>query len=269
MTLRPARFGVLGFVLLLGIAPAVARADDVDDILGGGESKPAGAKKPPPKADTAKADAGKSTEAEDDVIVVERKDFLRQGRIEIGPAVALTLNNPFLQHTGLGLMFDYHLTEALAIGVRGLYFFDNNTDVIRETVRLQSVPLLNRYDWVASLTIHYIPFYGKFAFFGRTVMHFDAYVGAGIGAISTTVLVAPTFVVPGKTDYGPTVDVAIGARLYMTKFLALYCEVRDYFLLIDPEDRGGMQGRYFAGNMLFGFGASIFLPSSFKYSTPR
>ncbi|HEV8320155.1 MAG TPA: outer membrane beta-barrel domain-containing protein [Myxococcota bacterium] len=267
MRLRNASLAALGFALVMSAVPLTARADEVDEILGGGESKPTAAKKPAPAAD--KKAAG-SASADDDVIVVERKSFLLDKRLEVGPAIALTLNDPFVQHTGLGVMVDFHLTEALSVGLRGLFFFDNNTEVIRETVRLQSVPLLNRYDWAAALTMHYVPFYGKFSLFRRTVLHFDAYVGGGIGAISTTVLVAPTFIVSGATKIGPTVNVALGARLYLTKFLALYLEVRDWFLLIDPEDRGGEpHPPFFAGNMLFTFGATIFLPASFKYTTAR
>ena len=47
----------------------------------------------------------------------------------------------------------------------GLYYFANKSNVIRETVRLQAVPLINAYVGTVALTFHYIPFYGKFAFF--------------------------------------------------------------------------------------------------------
>ena len=59
-------------------------------------------------------------------------------------------------------------------------------------------------------------------------------------------------------------NVGMGSRLYLTDFLAVYLDLRDYFAFINPEDREGEQPPFFAQNLLFGLGFTVFIPPTFK-----
>lgn len=252
----------------LATMAAPASADEFDDMLKGG---PESGKKPSAAAKKPGETLAPGEEA-DDVIVAERKFFLRRKRFEVGPAIGATLNDQYLRHLAVGATLNYHITEVMAVGLTGLYFFPNRTEVIRDTVRLQSVPLLNKYDLAIVANFSYIPFYGKFAVFNQWVAHWDMYLSAGVGILKNTVLLQPNFLDEGDTHWSLTVDVGMGARIYPTKWISVYAEVRDHFLLMRPEeseDAGCEDGacNFLAGNLMFMAGVSFFFPTAFEYTT--
>ena len=73
----------------------------------------------------------------------------------------------------LGLNF--YVTNVLAIGVGGGYYFNNDSKFNAQTRRAARVAVpLTEYQWQAALNFTYVPMYGKFAGFSDFIFHYDA-----------------------------------------------------------------------------------------------
>jgi len=135
-----------------------------DDKAEGGE-KEAGAsesletdenKTPGGEGENAEAKAAAknaSTLSWQDIVVVERKDFLKSGRLELVPFTGLSVNDNLIRHYAFGLDLNFFLSDALWIGVEGQYFIKSLSDR-EELIGLQynRIPTLNRYLYSASST---------------------------------------------------------------------------------------------------------------------
>src|SRR5262249_47091388 len=123
-----------------------------------------------------------------------------------------------------------------AVGLNGNFYSGLNQDSYfnfqhRRSTRV-AVPL-TEYSWSAALNFTYVPVYGKFAAFGSFIFSYDLYATAGVGAISTR----PIPVIDPdnrKFDFAPKVcfNLGVGLRIFVTRWLAITGEIRDY---IYPE----------------------------------
>ena len=68
----------------------------------------------------------------DKVKAVQRKGFLKRGRLELAPLFAVTLNDAFFQKFGYGLRLAYNLHDSFAVAVRGTRYENYRTDNVRE-----------------------------------------------------------------------------------------------------------------------------------------
>ena len=68
----------------------------------------------------------------DKVKAVQRKGFLKRGRFEVAPILALSLNDAFYQKIGGGLRLAYNVQDSFAIAARGSYYTPFRTDNVRE-----------------------------------------------------------------------------------------------------------------------------------------
>ena len=64
----------------------------------------------------------------DRVKAVQRKGFLKRGRFEVAPILALSVNDAFYQKVGGGLRLAYSLQDSFAVAVRGAYYTPFRTD---------------------------------------------------------------------------------------------------------------------------------------------
>ena len=96
------------------------------------------------------------------------------------------MNDQFVSHPGPALGLNFYITNVLAVGVGGGYYFNSDSKFNAETRRAARVAVpLTEYQWQAALNFTYVPMYGKFAGFSDFIFHYDAYVVGGVGAIST------------------------------------------------------------------------------------
>ena len=113
---------------------------------------------------------------------------LRYHRFEVNPYFGLTMNDQFVSHNGPGLALNFYITNVVAVGVNGNFYqgLNSPSDFDFETSRAARVgEPINEYQWSASANVTYVPAYGKFAGFGDFIFHYDFFVHAGAGAIST------------------------------------------------------------------------------------
>ena len=249
------------------------------------------------------ADDGKKSKKEKDseakliktetklITVVQRQRMLKKKRIDIQPQIGISVNDPYVRHYAFGGEFRYWLTNRMALGITGTAFLSNLTPRY-DNIKIQEGLLLtaNRVLWQASLNYQYNPFYGKIAIFNRLLLHWEAYVQLGGGALQTRVV--PRFqalhdpynvftgggqFTIGAQFYMPDLDwlsINFGARtwVYPDKLEPLargFDEDLNEHLLDDPNTARDAASWSVQFNTILFLGLSFYFPPSFEYTTPR
>jgi outer membrane beta-barrel protein len=197
----------------------------------------------------------------DKVKAVQRKGFLKRGRFEVSPLFALQLNDAFYQKFGGGLRVGYHLQDSFALALRGTYYEPYRTDNVRTGKIAFGSQLLNSqlYGQVM-LDGVWSPIYGKSAFLGKSIVHFDVFLQAGAGVVWSATSLEPR-------NEGPHVatDVGGGVRFYPRSWFAVELGLTGTFYPDQPiESVPGTVQKVLAANV----GFSFFLPFGFEYVYP-
>lgn len=256
---------------------------DIMDALAGGGGEVEGAAERPTR----------TTEAREEIFAVQQIYALRINRVELSPSAAFTLNDPYVSHSAISLGLNYWWTNVLAIGVNFLWYegLESESDLnffIRRSTRL-AVPISN-YQFGAHLNFTYVPLYGKFAMFNEFIFQWDAYVVGGVGLMRTR----PVPVVDPEVrrfDYAERIafNLGLGLRVFVTRWLAVFGEVRNYMYLEQlealevalgenrfngpyddiPGDTWTQGSPAFTSNVTVHLGLTIFFPFDFEYRLPR
>ncbi len=229
-------------------------------------------------------DAEKETVEE--IYAVQQVYALRLNRFELSPMVGFTLNDPFVSHTSLGLSANYWLTNVLAVGASVQWYdgLENESDLtffVRRSTRL-AVPV-SEYQLGAYLNATYVPLYGKFAFLNKYIFEWDAYLVGGMGIMRTRPI--PVIDPEARSfDFGNRLafNVGLGLRVFVTRWLAVMTEVRNYMFLDKVENRlvevgedrfnedtWFANGVSFVNNVSVHLGLTVFFPFTFEYKQPK
>lgn len=187
----------------------------------------------------------------DRIKAVQRKVFMKKGRVEIFPQFSLDLNDPFYQHLIVGGSVAYHLADSFAIEARGGYAFASIKQGALRFVRQETDSLIKNppeFKYHADLDLLWAPIYGKISLFGDSILHFDTYVTAGPGIFGT------------DAGLNPAANIGIGQRYFITEWLTARFELRDYMFLDSRNTSSDLQNL-----LVFGFSVSGFLPTAFEY----
>lgn len=209
---------------------------------------------------------------------------LRYHRFEVNPYFGITFNDQFVSHNGPGLGLNFYITNVLAVGVNGNFYqgLNSSSAFNLQTSRAARIgEPINEYQWNANANVTYVPAYGKFAGFGDFIFHYDFFVLAGAGAISTRPLavVDPdnrTFTFKPKPD----AHLGLGLRIFFNRWLAAVLELSDYIypeqlenpkISSTPQDQSSWlaSGSYWTNNVQAQVGLSIFLPFTWEYRLPK
>ena len=223
-----------------------------------------------------------------DIVVVPRKRFLKGGRFEFAPFTGVSMNDILIRHYVFGLDLNFFLTNVLWVGLQGNYYIKALTET-ESLIGLQynRIPTLNKYLYGGALNFGYVPVYGKFAWFNKSILHWEIYASAGVG-------VTQTEVIPRNQSYAAftnvslTPNAAIGGRFFLFDWLTVNYAFRDYIVLdkYEPANRGNpdMNGNplyadaasakanadsAMVHNIMFYVGVGIYLPTKFQYKTAR
>jgi outer membrane beta-barrel protein len=197
----------------------------------------------------------------DRVKAVQRKGFLKRGRLELTPMFSATVNDAFYQKFGGGLRLAYNLQDSFAIALRGTYFEPLRTDNVREgKVAFQSQLLTSQLYGQAMVDGIWSPVYGKASFLGSSILHFDFFLAAGFGVVWSATSREPR-------SEGPhlATDLGGGVRFYPKEWLAFELGLMatlypDQPILSVP----GTVQSVFVANV----GLSFFFPPRFEYVYP-
>lgn len=169
---------------------------------------------------------------------IQKKNFMKIHRFEVGPSVGFVANDPFLNRYIIGVVGDYHLTEIFAIEVQLGYApilgqgGENDPDwkpLSKQLLLQNSVsPDISKLTLHGSAALAYSPIYGKAAV-GRRIIAFDIYGYFGLGVTNTQDdLVAlqneGPEAVATQNQWHPTTNIGAGARVAFTEGLAARIE---------------------------------------------
>lgn len=214
----------------------------------------------PASGDTETGAEGKETkekEAEgqkklsDRIKSVQRKVFLKKGRVEVFPQFALDLNDPFFEHFIVGAAVGFHLVDSMSVEVRGGATIGKIKQSAIRFVRTETDSLLKNppeFKYHADLDFLWAPFYGKISLFSEAILHFDTYLTAGPGIFGT------------DAGLNPAANIGIGQRYFITDWLVARVEVRNYLFLDNRNGESDLQNL-----LVLGFALSGFFPMNFEY----
>lgn len=200
-------------LLAIGLL-APARAEEVsplptDVVAQDEEADPAGDDDSPEdsvKSEREAVKSGKATSAsptlpgEDDkrrriIKTIQKKNFMKIHRFEVGPSLGFVANDPFLNRYIVGLVGDYHMTEVFALELQFGYApilgqgGENDPDwkdLSKQLLLKNSVsPDISKLTAHGSAALAFSPIYGKAAV-GRSIVIFDIYGYFGLGVTQTT-----------------------------------------------------------------------------------
>jgi outer membrane beta-barrel protein len=210
-------------------------------------------------------------------------------RVELAPSAGFTVNDPYVFRPALGVALNYWWTNVLAVGVnfnwyQGLGNARNGGQdlnfFVRRSTRL-AVPI-TEWQLGANLNFTYVPLYGKFSMFNEFIFQWDAYIVGGVGLMRTRPIpvVDPTV---REFEYGNRIafNAGIGIRIFLSRFLSIYTEIRDYLYLEKLENREvalgadrldpntWLSGNELTNNVTVHVGLTVFFPFTFDYRLPK
>jgi outer membrane beta-barrel protein len=262
---------------LLLLAPGVAAA--ADETQGIDLRAPAAAPAPPPKpaaSPTEKAPApatGDALEAavgvpgerdtalEDRVKAVQRKGFLKQRRFQLTAFFAPSVNDAFYQKYGFGGRLAYNIQDSFAVALSGTYYMLSKTSYVRQaSIAFQSQVVRSQLYGDAMLEGVWSPIYGKAAWIGKSIVHFDVFLLGGLG-----VAWSATSFDPRNEGMHPAADVGIGMRFYPLGWMGLELGLSGTFY-VDQASRA--VPATIQSVVTFNLGVNFFLPTRFEYVYP-
>lgn len=165
---------------------------------------------------------------DDDITVVQKTLYPKEGRSELGVHVGVMPFDPFLVTPNLQLSYDSHSSDRFSFGllVGGGYGLQNVSSRTLSSPTYGVIPYAYRYLASALVGVQFAPIYAKMNLNGAKVLHFDIYVPVRAGAT-----LGRSIVPDGALALGPTVSAGVGARVFMGPNTALRVELRDDVVL--------------------------------------
>jgi len=197
----------------------------------------------------------------DRVKAVQRKGFMKAHRFELGVLFPGTVNDAFYEKLGLGGKVAYNFEDSFALALRGAYYTSLRTNHVREgKLAFSSQLLQSELNGQVMLDGVWSPIYGKVAWLGSSIVHFDLYLLAGFGGVWRATSSAPR-------SEGPHIatDVGGGIRFYPKSWLALDGGVIATFYPDQPVTQVPSTMQKVVAVQL---GLTFFLPTTFEYVYP-
>lgn len=248
---------VLAAVLAASLMPARAALAQEDTEGSASDSTAASSDAETSAESKETADSEKSEESterrklSDRIKSVQRKVFLKKGRVEVFPQFALDLNDPFFQHFIVGAAVGFHLADSMSVEVRGGAALGKLKQSAIRFVRDETDSLLENppeFKYHADLDFLWAPFYGKISLFSEGILHFDTYLTAGPGVFGT------------DAGLNPAANIGIGQRYFITDWLVARLEIRNYLFMDNRNGESDLQNL-----LVLGFAVSGFFPMTFDY----
>lgn len=199
--------------------------------------------------------------------------YRKGGRLELTALGNMSLNDAFFTKYFGGAKLAYHFTESLSAAVyasagaarsagSALVCSAAEGCADPEDKELWQVP--GRIRSIAGVEGAWTPVYGKLNVVAERVAHFDLGVVLGPDAIIHDKVLAPAdadalALAGGSPSTETTIGghVGLAARLFLTEWLALRLEVKDYIYVVEVPNNGGndLQNQLFTE-----LGVSVFIP---------
>jgi outer membrane beta-barrel protein len=251
----------LALTLALSAAPAVAQDEEAAEAAAP-EAAPAASADSSGDSDIAEEGGeGEDTETTgtgktlaERISAVSHPVFLKQGRFELAPFAGISANDAFFRRWSVGARASFHILDSLSIDVGGAYNFWSEPlqaavflGVDDPDVELDDEAALYGY---ADAGVTFAPFYGKVALMSEWIIHFDGFVSGGAGGVFDS----------SGTIFQPALEIGAGGRMFLTRWMVIRADVRDY---IYPRDLGGQLG--IQNLVILNLGVGFYFPFDFEY----
>jgi outer membrane beta-barrel protein len=164
------------------------------------------------------------------VRVIQRRLYEKDGQTNITLGVGILPNDPFKTYTQGNLRIGHHITESLSLEASGSFVFLEQDSDLAGFLRDQGDYNIFSRDlqkWRGNVVLNWSPMYGKFAFAGQKLAHFDWFFGAGAGALGVeTSEEGDLGVLSAKTT--AEAIVTTGWDIHLAQELALRVDVRQF-----------------------------------------
>jgi outer membrane beta-barrel protein len=166
-----------------------------------------------------------------EVKVVQRRSFVKEGKMEATLGGGLIPNDDFLLHSLVSARFGYYFTESMMVEGSFTYAMDSLTGLssylVEEEIGLKEVKVREYINFFYNVSLLWSPIYGKISILGKKLAHFDMYTGMGIGMIH-----AEGYEKQNNPDRQPQVkpmaNAILGFRWHLTDMFSLRTEYRHY-----------------------------------------
>ena len=211
------------------------------------------------EAEAAGPAAERDVTQDDRVKSVQRKLYMKRGRLELSPAIAINVNDPFYTKWGGDFRAAFYPADTLAVALRFSVLDTQRTeDAVTAKKSLNSIMFFSVPHWTATADVEWSPLYGKVAIF-NSILHFDGYLVAGAGiAYTQTTNDASSL----RAGLKPAFDLGIGLRFVTTDWLAINAGLVNTSYVDTPI---GTTKSSLQNVMLVHVGASIFIPFKSTY----
>ncbi|MEE2903416.1 MAG: outer membrane beta-barrel domain-containing protein [Myxococcota bacterium] len=182
---------------------------------------------------------------------VQRKAFLKKKRVELFPFFAMNLNDPFYQHFVGGAALAFHLKDSFALELKGGAVVGTISQDAVKLVRVNEGAICEdcpQMKYHIDANLGWAPIYGKISLLGESIIHFDTYFTAGLGAFAT------------DSGMNPAVNFGIGQRYFLNDWLVGRVEIRDYVFNDSRDQISDLQNV-----LMLSLSLSGFFPTSFQY----
>lgn len=164
------------------------------------------------------------------VRVIQRRLFEKDGQTNLTLGVGILPNDPFQTYTQGNLRIGHHITESLSLEASGSYVFLTQASDLAEYLREQGDYNIFSRDlqkWRGNVVLNWSPIYGKFAFAGQKLAHFDWFFGAGAGALGVETSTEGDLGAPAAKTTAEAI-VTTGWDIHLAQEFALRVDVRQF-----------------------------------------
>lgn len=205
--------------------------------------------------------------------IVRRKVLYRSTRFEITPHAGLTLNDAFRRNYVFGAGFQYHLTNEFGLGLSGGFAplhgntdLANNIELVAPSSALDDISY-SQVQWLADLTLSYVPIFGKFSVFKSVTFPYDFHLNGGLSLVNEVGVAA---VDGGNVDseiegIRPGGVIGGGVRLFLSDMISLNVDLKTLLITRAPVSSGSANAEL-KPTMYATVGVGIFLPGRVKIS---
>ncbi|MCA9546729.1 MAG: outer membrane beta-barrel domain-containing protein [Myxococcales bacterium] len=178
-----------------------------------------------------------------EVKVVQKRQVEKDGRFELALTGGIIPNDDFIVYYPVGGRVGYHFSESFSVEAAYAYSFQSDsglTDFLTspDGADLTRAVIQQTISMYYNIGLNWAPIYGKVSLLGMKLVHFESYVGLGVGAANVEELVDSSNPNP-SSSIKPAGNVSVGFRWFVDDTINVRTEYRHHFLQ-GPEISGGV-----------------------------
>ena len=161
--------------------------------------------------------------------VLQKKQVVKDQRLELSPSFGFTINDKFKKHIFYGADLTYHINDNLGAQFIFAKAFGSNTT---ENEEMNQIASLNAVipdvymDWITSVGLTLTPFYGKAVLHDNLLFYYDIYLESALSLVKADLNVYKNSTVSPHYLQGGMFGV--GFKIFLEDWFAIKIAIRDY-----------------------------------------